>query len=356
MQYLRLLLLPFSIIYGIIIWLRNKLYDRGIFNSREFNIPVICIGNLAVGGAGKSPMAEYLIRLLKEKYKIAVLSRGYKRATKGFRIVSVTDTVADAGDEPLQFKRKFNDITVAVSEKRTIGIEHLKAHRDLVILDDAFQHRAVKPGLSILLFDYTRLDDFLLMLPAGNLREPIQNRKRAEIIVISKCPSDLSKTEKEKIIRRIKPYKHQSLFFSYLDYGNLISLNTKEEKELPSINAETSVFLLTGIANPSPLVNKLKSYSTTIIHHDYPDHHTFSTKNIAKLAEEFHTYKSPQKLIVTTEKDSQRLQVPALLELLKDLPVYYLPVTAKIHQPDDENFNNLIEAYVTKHIQHHRVH
>lgn len=355
MQYLRLLLLPFSIIYGIIIWLRNKIYDLGIFNSLEFDIPVICIGNLAVGGAGKSPMAEYLIRLLKEKYKIAVLSRGYKRTTKGFRIVSVTDTVADAGDEPLQFKRKFNDITVAVSEKRVVGIEHLQNNHDLIILDDAFQHRAVKPGLSILLFDYTRLDDFFLILPAGNLREPFDNRKRAQIIVVSKCPENLSRAEKEKIIQRIKPFEHQSVFFSYLDYGNLISLYTMEEKTLSSINAKTSIFLLTGIANPAPLVKKLKSYSTTIIHHDYPDHHTFSIKNIAKLAEEFRACKT-DKLLVTTEKDSQRLQVPALLELLKDLPVYYLPVTTKIHQPDDENFNNLIEAYVAKYLQHHRVH
>ena len=355
MQYLRLLLLPFSLLYGIVIWVRNKFYDYGIFKSSTFNIPVICIGNLAVGGAGKSPMAEYLIRLLKEKYKVAVLSRGYKRTTKGFRTVATTDTVTEAGDEPLQFKRKFNDITVAVAEKRVVGIEHLQNNHDLVILDDAFQHRAVKPGLSILLFDYSRLDDFLLMLPAGNLREPFNNRKRAEVIVVSKCPENLSQAEKEKIIQKIEPFEHQSLFFSYLDYGKLVSLNTGEEKELSSINAKTSVFLLTGIANPSPLANNLKSYSKTIIHHDYPDHHTFSTKNIAKLAEEFRAC-TTDKLIVTTEKDSQRLQVSALLELLKDLPVYYLPVTAKIHQPDDENFNNLIEAYVTKHIQHHRVH
>ncbi|MEJ6981908.1 tetraacyldisaccharide 4'-kinase [Pedobacter sp. P351] len=356
MQYLRLLLLPFSLVYGCVIWIRNFLYDTGVFASKKFNNPVICIGNLVIGGAGKSPMAEYIIRVLKEKHKIAVLSRGYKRETRGFRIVDVEDTVSEVGDEPLQFKRKFKDITVAVAEKRVEGIQFLKENHEVIILDDAFQHRAVTPGLTVLLFDYTKVNDFLIMLPAGNLREPFANRKRADIMVISKCPDDLSILEKERIKNRIKPFKHQNLFFSSLDYGNLISLASADEKPLSVITSQTSVFLLTGIANPDPLLKKVKSLTEHVIHYDYPDHHTFSSKNIIKLAEEFNSSAFSEKLILTTEKDAQRLQLPELLALLKNLPVYYLPVTARFHQPDDERFNNLIELYVTRDIQHNSVH
>ena len=356
MQYLRLLLLPFSLIYGVIIWLRNLLYDAGIFRSEKFSVPVICIGNLVVGGAGKSPMAEYLIRLLKNESRLAVLSRGYGRKTKGFRLVKPDDSVANTGDEPLQFKRKFEDITVAVAEKRVGGINCLKADHHVIILDDAFQHRAVKAGLSILLFDYNHLSDFFFMLPAGNLREPFANRKRADILMISKCPEHLSAIERAEITKRVKPLPNQSLFFSYLDYGNLISLNTKEEKPLSVIANDTAVFLLTGIANPQPLLNKLEGYSKLITHHDYPDHHNFSTGNITKLADEFNSSKSPKKLIITTEKDAQRLQSAALMELLKDSSVYYLPISAKIHEPDEARFNTLIENYVAEHIQHNNIH
>jgi len=356
MQYLRLLLLPFSILYGSVIWIRNKLYDIGFFSSQRFDLPVISIGNLAIGGAGKSPMAEYIIRLLKDKHKVAVLSRGYKRETKGFKLVAVTDTASAAGDEPLQFKRKFTDITVAVAEKRVEGIEQLQKKHDVIILDDAFQHRAVVPGLSILIFDYTRLSDFLFMLPAGNLREPFRNRKRADILVVSKCPDELSEIEMQEIRKRIKPFKHQTLFFSYLSYGNIISIaGDKEQEPLSTIAPQAIVFLVTGIANPSPLVNKLKSFSENIIHYNYPDHHVFSTKNITKLVEEFKNCVSAKKMIITTEKDAQRLMVPALLELLKDFPVYYLPVEAKIYQ-EEEKFNNLIERYATRSLFHNSVH
>lgn len=356
MQYLRLLLLPFSLIYGSIIWLRNKGYDLGVFSSRKFNIPVIGVGNLAIGGAGKSPMAEYLIRLLSTEYRIAILSRGYGRVTKGFRLVEASDTSSESGDEPLQFRKKFEDITVAVSESRVVGIEELQGEHDVIILDDAFQHRAVKPGLSILLFDYTRLNNFFLMLPAGNLREPFANRLRADILVVSKCPQVLTSKDREVLRKRLRPLKHQQLFFSYLDYGNLIPLASGEEKPLSSISQQSAILLLTGIANPWPLVQKLESFATTVIHHDYPDHHTFSLKNIAKLADEFQAISIPDKIIVTTEKDAQRLQAPALLELLSGLPVYYLPVAARIHQPDADGFNMLIQSYVTRSIQHNTIH
>ncbi|MFD2161143.1 tetraacyldisaccharide 4'-kinase [Paradesertivirga mongoliensis] len=346
MQYLRLLLLPFSLIYGSVIWLRNKAYDFGIFKSASFQVKVISVGNLAIGGAGKSPMAEYLVRLLQNRFRMAVLSRGYGRKAVGFRLVDIEDTPDLVGDEPLQFRRKFDNITVAVAEKRVIGLTALQPNHDVVILDDAFQHRAVKPGLSILLFDYTQISNPLVVLPAGNLREPFANRKRAQILVVSKCPAEFSEAESEQVKNRIHPLSHQSLFFSYLNYGNLVSISSKPEKHLSAIEPRSTVFLLTGIANPVPLLKKVKSLSRDVIHHDYPDHHTFSTKNIAKLASEFRACPSDEKIIITTEKDAQRLQLPELLELLKDLPVYYLPVTARFHQADEARFNKLIELYV----------
>ncbi len=332
------------------------MYDAGIFRSEKFSVPVICIGNLVVGGAGKSPMAEYIIRLLKDKARVAVLSRGYGRKTKGFRLVKPDDSVANTGDEPLQFKKKFKDVTIAVAEKRVEGINQLKDKHDVIILDDAFQHRAVKAGLNILLFDYSRLNDFFLIFPAGDFREPFSGRKRADILMISKCPENLSDTERAEIKKRVKPFPGQSLFFSYLDYGNLISLNLKDERPLSSISNDTTVFLLTGIAYPQPLRRKLEGFSDAIIHHDYPDHHNFSTRNITKLADEFKSCTSVKRLIITTEKDSQRLQSGSLMELLKDLPVYYLPISAKIHQPDEARFNALIENYVAEYIQHNSIH
>lgn len=355
MHYLRLLLLPFSFLYGFIIWIRNKLYDTGFFSSHRFNLPVISIGNLAIGGAGKSPMAEYIIRLLKDHYKVAVLSRGYKRETKGFRLVDVADTASSAGDEPLQFKRKFTNITVAVAEKRVEGIEQLQKEHDVIILDDAFQHRAVTPGLSILIFDYTRLSDFLFILPAGNLREPFHNRKRADVLVISKCPESLSEIEMQEIRKRVDPFKHQRLFFSYLKYGDIISVNSGKDEPLSVITAQTTVFLVTGIANPIPLLNKLKTFTGHIIHYNYPDHHVFSIKNIIKLVEEFNGCASAAKLILTTEKDAQRLLAPTLLELLRELPVYYLPVETKIY-PEEEKFNYLIEKYAKGSLYNNPVH
>lgn len=332
------------------------MYDARIFRSEKFSVPVICIGNLVVGGAGKSPMAEYIIRLLKEKARVAVLSRGYRRRTKGFRLVKPDDLVVNTGDEPLQFKKKFEDITVAVVEKRVEGINQLKDNHDVIVLDDAFQHRSVKAGLNILLFDYSRLNNFFLMLPAGNFREPFSGRKRADILMISKCPENLSDTERAEIKKRVKPFSNQSLFFSFLAYGNLISLNLNDEKPLAAITKDTTIILLTGIANPQPLHKKLEGFSNTIIHHDYPDHHNFSTGNITKLASEFKSCISTKKLIITTEKDSQRLQSGSLMELLKDLPVYYLPISAKIHQPDEARFNALIENYVAEYIQHNSIH
>lgn len=349
MKFLRLLLFPFSIIYGLVVILRNLLYNIGLLKSTSFNLPVISVGNLAVGGSGKSPMTEYIVGLLKNDAKIATLSRGYGRNTHGFLEVLGTSTALDAGDEPIQFKSKFPDITVAVCENRVTGIETLQASHEVVILDDAFQHRAVKPGLSILLFDYSRFTHWQLLLPAGNLREPFFARKRADILVVTKTPPNLSKALKLNISQRLKPYPHQKLFFSFLEYHTLKQLDGDVEKSLDTLTSTTDVILLTGIANPLPLVEKLKTYTTNIFHCQYRDHHHFNRENIIKLVASFRAAKSADKIIITTEKDAQRLKTPVIKELLNNLPVYYLPVSTKFHKPGDLEFDQIIKNYVIKH-------
>lgn len=346
MTYLRLILLPFSFLYGAVLILRNYLFSVGILKSRKFDIPVICIGNLALGGAGKSPMAEYLIRLLGVDHRLAVLSRGYGRRTKGYRVVSVADSSADSGDEPLQFKKKFPELTVAVCEKRVLGIDKLKEDHDLVILDDAYQHRAVKAGLNLLLFDYTRLHEPMLVLPAGNLREPFSGRSRADAIILTKTEAYLSDSDREKAIKRIQPVAGQPVFFSYLKYGSLKPLFDGESIELADLGADTKVYLLTGIANPKPLYRKISSSGFAVKHYDYPDHHPFSPKNISKLAEDFRHDQAADKIVITTEKDIQRLMADSVRDILSDLPVFYLPIEAEFHEADKERFNLLIRNYV----------
>jgi tetraacyldisaccharide 4'-kinase len=346
MKLIRLLLFPFSILYGFGVILRNLAYDFGIFKSHEFQLPVISVGNLSVGGSGKSPMTEYLVRLLKGKYKIATLSRGYGRKTSGFRVVDANSSSIDSGDEPLQFKRKFGDITVAVCENRVTGIQELESNHELIIMDDAFQHRAVRPGLSILLFDYSSLSQKQWLLPTGNLREPLWAINRADIVVVTKCPEKIGKEQHDAIVNRFKTKK---LFFSFLNYGNLKSYNeVNPDRSLKSINQFTKVIVLTGIANADPLIKELNTYRPELIHHQYPDHHQFSEENIAKLVNAFNGLTGDDKLIITTEKDAQRLRSKAISDKIKDLALYYLPVEAEFMEPEKTEFNNLIKEYASK--------
>ena len=357
MRLLRLLLFPFSFLYALAVIIRNWAYDQGIFKSRRFKIPIISVGNLAVGGAGKSPMTEYLVSLLKDEYKLATLSRGYGRRTKGFLTVKTSSLAEDIGDEPLQFKKKFPDITAAVCEDRVEGIKELNQHHELIIMDDAFQHRAVKPGLSILLFDYSSLQKFQWFLPTGDLREPLSGRKRADLIVITKAPDKLSDEERRSLTGKVAPFPRQEVFFSSFEYAPLQRVSdSKAQLKLSDVNPGTKVLLLTGIANPMPLLAYLKQFTTDISWHQYPDHHHFTRKNIAKLVKEFKAISTSDKLIVTTEKDAQRLGSYHIQELLRPLPVYYLPVKACIQSPGEEQFNDLIREYVRKHPVNHRVH
>jgi tetraacyldisaccharide 4'-kinase len=381
MKYLRLLLFPFSLLYGLVVIIRNWCYDAGIFKSRQFDIPVISVGNLDVGGAGKSPMTEYLIRLFKNDYKLATLSRGYGRKTSGYmeksgaggREPSVKNQIAnnhspltpdsyrdhhspanEIGDEPAQFWNKFPDITVAVCEDRVNGIKQLLPNHDLVILDDAYQHRAVKPGLSLLLFDYSRVYAPHLLLPAGNMREPFSGRKRADAIIVTKCPGNLAADEQAEILKRIRPFPNQHVFFSSIAYQPLQDLDGKITDAV--ITADTTVFLLTGIANAGPLAQHIKKYTQHIIHHNYPDHHRFSLKNISKLAGAFSARASKNKLLVTTEKDAQRLLKHELLPLVKQLPFLVMPIGINFLDGTQQGFNQFVINYVTEHTKHHPIH
>jgi tetraacyldisaccharide 4'-kinase len=350
MQYLRLLLFPFSLLYSVPIIIRNWLYDASVFKSREFDLPVISVGNLEVGGAGKSPMTEYLVRLFKSDYKLATLSRGYGRKTKGFLLAGTSTTATEVGDEPSQFKNKFPDITVAVCEDRATGIDQLKANHNIVILDDAFQHRAVKPGLSILLFDYSHLQKPMLLLPAGNLRETFSGRWRADITVVTKCPERLSEQEMTKCYQRISPLSWQPLFFSSIKYLPLQDL--KGQPAAFTIDADTTVFLLTGIANSQPLAAYVGRLTSTIVHHKYADHHQFSLNNIAKLADGFFACQSQKKVIITTEKDAQRLGVHELLPAITGLPILVLPIGVNFLNNGKQEFDHLLIKYVREHTQH----
>lgn len=334
--------------------IRNWFYDAGLFKSHEFNAPVIVVGNLEVGGAGKSPMTEYLVRLLKSDNKLAILSRGYGRDTKGYHLADTSSTAHQIGDEPAQFKTKFPDVTVAVCEDRVHGINRLLPHHNLILLDDAYQHRAVKPGLSILLFDYTRITQPHLLLPAGNLREPFSGRWRADIIIISKCPEGLTEDEQAKLTATVDPMPYQHLYFTTIAYQNLQNMDGKAVDI--TIDATTTLFLLTGIANAQPLLHHLVKFTPDIIHHNYPDHHQFSLKNISKLADEFSACKSQKKVIITTEKDAQRLKEQSLQSLVNQLPVLVLPIGVKFLNNGSDDFDKTVKKYVSEYTKHHQLH
>jgi len=309
MKLLRFLLFPFAVLYDAITRIRNWFFNIGILKSTSFDIPVIAVGNLSVGGTGKSPQIEYLIRLLKDDYKIAVLSRGYKRKTEGFQLVNDTHTAEDVGDEPLQFYKKFkNDITVAVDADRTNGIQQLLQNDippQVVLLDDAYQHRKVTASSYILLTKYNDLyvDDFVL--PTGNLRESRRGAKRASVIVVTKCPEDLSKSEQGKIVRKINPKSYQKVFFTTIAYDE--DLKGTEELAISDLK-DKEVLLVTGIANPKPLLNFLEEKEVRFIHLNFPDHHNFTQQDISTIKKAFDELLSEQKIILTTEKDYMRLE------------------------------------------------
>ena len=309
MKLIRFLLFPFALLYDGITSFRNFLFNKRILKSTSFDIPVIAVGNLSVGGTGKTPQIEYLIRLLKENYQVAVLSRGYKRKTKGFLLADKNTTEEDLGDEPLQFFKKFDAITVAVDADRTNGIQTLitKKQPEVILLDDAFQHRKVKAGYYILLTKYNDLytDDFLL--PTGLLRESKRGAKRANSIIVTKCPENLSSEEKEKIKKRLKLLSNQSLFFTTIAYDEFLKGDRDNELTIDDLKNK-EIVLVTGIANPNTLLEFLNAKNIKFIHLPYADHHHFSEKDIQKIKRTFDGIEAENKLILTTEKDFVRLE------------------------------------------------
>ncbi|UKJ07055.1 tetraacyldisaccharide 4'-kinase [Solitalea lacus] len=349
MSGLRLILLPFSLVYGLIIKLRNLFYDKGWFKSHSFDLPIIAVGNLEAGGAGKTPMIEYLIRLLGDKKKIATISRGYGRRTKGMIIADGTSTAEQIGDEPMQFKQKFSAVSVIASENRVKAINAIKAEHQVILLDDAFQHRKVKAGFTILLLDYNRIGERSFMLPAGNMREGKTEMKRADVIVVTKAPKIFSPLDQRIVEAKIRPYFDKEIFYSYISYGELKLLHPKEnvkEYQLSDINRKTEIILLTGIAKTRPLLDFLELKTKKITHLHYSDHYKFGLKDVAKLAEVYNANSSLQKVIITTEKDAMRLLSPSLQQEVEQLPIHYIPIKAEICDRFKQDFDNKILNYV----------
>lgn len=332
MSILRKILIPFALLYGLIISIRNYFYDINLISSEAYPFPVIGVGNLSVGGTGKTPMIEYLLRLLMPEHRVVTLSRGYGRKTSGFYLLKGTENASMVGDEPLQFKIKFPDALIAVDENRQRGISRLKSESfpEVILLDDAFQHRKVNAGLNILLTTYGNLysDDFIL--PTGNLREPATGAGRAHIIVVTKCPENMRSEEQKKIKDKLKIKKYQELFFSYIGYDSKIR-NEEKEVTLKDMDAE-KVCLVTGIANPKPLQKFLAQQNISFDHLNFPDHHNFTPKDLEKIA------LAP--FVITTEKDFMRLK-----DLIAHPNLFYLPIKMKFLN-NAYKFDRLVEGFV----------
>jgi tetraacyldisaccharide 4'-kinase len=347
MRFLQILLLPFSFCYGMIMMLRNHLFDMGILRSEKFTFPVISVGNLSFGGTGKTPHIEYLIRLVGESVLTATLSRGYGRESKGFILASRRSNVKYIGDEPLQFVRKFHNIKVAVDENRTRGIQKLKdkfPDLGLVLLDDAFQHRLVTPGLSILLTDYHHLYSEDHVFPSGRLREFRSGAKRADLIVVTKTPKIFSPITRRRIQEDLKPRPSQQLFFSYISYGNPVAVN--EDQDLTILQKLSYILLFTGIANDYPLQEEVRRKCSELSILKFPDHHPYQIKDLEIIKTRFEDLPSRKKVILTTEKDMMRLKLPEFSNFLKNLPLFYLPIEINFHEKDKQPFDKLITDYV----------
>ena len=343
-------LLPLSWLYGLGVRFRNFLFDVGILKSQDYKVPIISVGNITVGGTGKTPHVEYLAKLLKDQFKVAVLSRGYKRKSHGYVLADKDTPMRQIGDEPYQMRQKFPGITVAVDKNRRRGIARLTEDDtvDVILLDDAFQHRYVKPGINILLVDYHRLIIYDKLLPAGRLREPLPGKNRADIVIVTKCPKELKPMEYRVITRAMNLYAYQTLYFSTLEYGELRPVFPQVRSSLTlSQLSSYNVLLLTGIASPRQLSEDLKPLVKSITPMAFADHHHFTQKDLLRLSATFEAMPSP-KVIITTEKDATRLNDAGELgdELRKAF--YVIPVNIKFMLEQEDLFNQNIIGYVRK--------
>lgn len=354
-------LAPLTFIYKAIIGLRNKFFDWKFLPSEEFDIPVISVGNLTVGGTGKTPHTEYLIRLLKDSNHIALLSRGYKRKTNGYRLATEDSTPREIGDEPYQIKKKFPNIHVAVDADRRHGIHRLcndanSQNTEVILLDDAFQHRYVTPGINIVLMDYNRPIYEDSLMPTGMLREPMSSIQRAHIIIVTKCPTEIKPIDFRIVAKHLELRPYQQLYFTTFTYGNLVAFNHPEQtRSLTTLTPDTHIVLVTGIASAGQLVEKLREHTNHIIHLEYRDHHDFSSSDLHRIEKTFAAISSEEKLIITTEKDAARMSGYTLSCIVTD-NLYVLPIEVTFLQGQQKTFNNFITDYVSKNSRNSIVH
>jgi tetraacyldisaccharide 4'-kinase len=340
----RILLLPFSIIYWFAVWLRNFLYNTKMLRSSSFGLPVICVGNLSVGGTGKSPMVEFLIGHLKDKFKVATLSRGYKRKTRGYALANETTTSLDIGDEPMLFHQKFPGVPVAVGEERLVAIPQLlhdKPDTQVIVLDDAFQHRAINAGLNILLTDHSNLFTRDFYLPTGDLRDLRSAYKRADIIVVTKCKFEMTGEEADKIKQEVQPLSKQQLYFSSIQYGNPYHIINFTPFEL---DTNTEVLLVTGIANPQPLKKLLEERCLTYQLMSFSDHYIFRIDDLKDIRRRFDRIESSKKIILTTEKDAVRLL--KFRNELEKLPLYVIPISHHFLFDEEMKFIDSVTTFI----------
>ncbi len=340
----RILLFPFALLYWLVIGIRNWLFDKQILKTAEFGLPLICVGNLSVGGTGKSPMVEYLVGRLKDDFKVATLSRGYKRKTKGYLLAGNNTSALEIGDEPMQFHLKFPSVPVAVGEERIEAIPQLLhdcPDTEVIILDDAFQHRSIKAGLNILLTEYGNLFTRDFYLPTGDLRDLKKSYKRAEIIIVTKCKPNLTEAEKQKLIREIKPLPDQHIFFTAIAYGELYHVISGKPANF-SHSAE--ILLVSGIANPRPLKKMLEEHSNIYHLLQYSDHHIFTIDDLNEIRKRFDELESEEKIILTTEKDAVRLQ--KFSNEIGGLPFFVIPVRHQFLFNEGTIFDRLVGDFI----------
>ena len=339
----RLFLFPIALLYGWVVVLRNWLFDKRIVKSVTFNLPIISVGNLSVGGTGKSPLVDYLVTLLKKKYPVATLSRGYKRRTSGYVLAQENTDAIEIGDEPMQFHLRHSDVAVAVGEKRIEAIPQLLFDRPetrLIILDDAFQHREINAGMNILLTEYANLYTRDFYLPTGDLRDQISSAKRAQIILVTKCPHDLTEDQRFAVLKEIDPKPGQSVFFTCIEYKTPYHIETGETKNL---SLAEEVLLVCGIANPEPLTTYIHEHSKTYEAIFYSDHHIFSIDDIREIRRRYNTIDHNEKIILTTEKDAVRLI--KYKDHFSDLPFYVIPITVHFLFDQQKEFDGLVKSY-----------
>ncbi len=344
---------PAAMLFGLAIWLRHKFFDWGWLKSKSYHTLSFVVGNITVGGTGKTPHIEYLINLLSD-YRVATLSRGYRRKTKGFVLAETNSTVDTIGDEPKQIKSKFSNIIVAVDENRCHGMETLEQispKPELVLLDDAFQHRYFIPTVNIVLSDYYRPFFKDHILPVGQLRDLKSQIKRADIVIVSKTPSDIAPIKKRIIQKELKLFPYQKLFFTTQVYGDLVPLNPQLKFEY---NASFHVLMLTGIASPFTMEQYLQKQYSGLTALNFPDHHNFSDEDLKKVVSSYENLKFAQKIVVTTHKDAVRLLDNSNFALISEIPIFYLPIELGFLSPNEqEEFNETILKYAKKIRRHH---